>query len=86
MRLGDFVLRFTRLASLYEQESFGETHIGVRSVNYAHGELGGGVGVLDELSRAREFSPLCQGRIEAWRKTSSYKYFVGVSGSRFHLV
>ncbi|KZT60916.1 spindle pole body interacting protein [Calocera cornea HHB12733] len=77
MRMGDFVLRFTRLASLYEQEAFGETHIGQRSVNYGHGELGGGVGVLDDLSRAREFTPLCQQRIEAWRRTRSYQYFVG---------
>ncbi|EJU02421.1 spindle pole body interacting protein [Dacryopinax primogenitus] len=76
MRMGDYILRFTRLASLYEQEAFGETHLGNRSSNFAHGELGSGVGILDDLSRAREFSPSCQQRIEAWRRTRLYKYHV----------
>ncbi|OBZ67772.1 Protein mesA [Grifola frondosa] len=75
----EYVARFVRTASRYEEDVFGSTTIGYPSSTYTErsGEksrLGSGVFYIDEATCAREMS-LNASRIEAWRRTETYKLF-----------
>ncbi|KAF8934027.1 hypothetical protein BGZ58_005982 [Dissophora ornata] len=71
----DYVSRFVQLASLYEEQTHGQTTIGLNRVNTPESAkyLGTGLVFLDESSRTREIQANSS-RIEGWRATSSYKY------------
>lgn len=73
-RLTDYVARFVRLASRYEEETTSTTSIGFPSAPCAHGSLGSGIVFGDEGAGQREV--LGNGaRIEAWMRTKSYKVY-----------
>jgi hypothetical protein len=71
----DYVTRFVQLASLYEEQTYGQTTIGLNRSNTPESTkyLGTGLVFSDESSRAREIS-INASRIEGWRATTSYKY------------
>ncbi|KAG6866777.1 hypothetical protein C0991_011436 [Blastosporella zonata] len=80
MRFTEYVTRFVRLASRYEEEVHGSTKIGFVSSSYSEqpgrrAQLGSGIAFIDEAAGVRELMANAQ-RIEAWRKTNSYEYFV----------
>ncbi|KAH8830839.1 mesa protein [Flagelloscypha sp. PMI_526] len=85
LRIQEYVWRFLRIASRYEEEVYGITKIGWPSKNFnplvasggqgAENALGSGFMFLDEGSRVRELSGNAA-RIEAWRKTNSYEYCI----------
>ncbi|KAF5380434.1 hypothetical protein D9615_004661 [Tricholomella constricta] len=80
MRFTEYVTRFVRLASRYEEEVAGSTKIGFPSAVFTelpgrHPQLGGGIAFNDEATCMRELTANAQ-RIEAWRKTNSYQYCV----------
>ena len=81
MRFAEYVTRFVRLASRYEEEiTGGKTKIGFTSsvfVENAARPLGSGIVFNDETLGMKELVANAH-RIEAWRKTSSYKYCVMV--------
>lgn len=82
MRFTEYVTRFVRLASRYEEEITGATKIGFPSSLFTElpgrlPQLGSGIVFNDEASCFRELSANAQ-RIEAWRKTNSYQYCVMV--------
>lgn len=74
-RFTDYVQRFVRLASRYEEDGGGSpTTIGYRSVpfsSYRNGSLGGGIFFADEATGLKEMQSNA-GRIEGWRLTPSY--------------
>lgn len=71
-RFTEYVTRFIRLASRYEEDTFGSTSIGFSSTSYSDGQLGSGT-MLDDSVRETSAS-----RIEGWRRTASYDYYVQV--------
>jgi len=78
-RFLDYLLRFIRLASKYEEDVTGTTTIGFPSVPYTerpNGErrLGSGITLADDAAVPKEIA-LAASRIEAWRRTESYKLF-----------
>ncbi|KAG6831578.1 hypothetical protein H0H87_004797 [Tephrocybe sp. NHM501043] len=80
MRFTEYVTRFVRLASRYEEEVTGSTKIGFMSSSYSEqpgrrSQLGSGIAFSDEAAGMRELMANAQ-RIEAWRKTNSYQYCV----------
>ncbi|KAG5647063.1 hypothetical protein DXG03_001433 [Asterophora parasitica] len=80
MRFSEYVTRFVRLASRYEEEVTGSTKIGFPSSVFTelpgrHPQLGGGIAFNDEVTCMRELTANAQ-RIEGWRKTNSYQYCV----------
>ena len=84
MRFTEYVTRFVRLASRYEEEVTGSTKIGFPSFPFIGTELSGrppqlgsGIVLSDEATCLKELSNNAQ-RIEAWRKTNSYQYCVAV--------
>ncbi|CAA7263187.1 unnamed protein product [Cyclocybe aegerita] len=76
MRFTEYVTRFVRLASRYEEELSGGTSFGFPSSPFIDGrppKLGSGIAFIDDIIGWKEL--LANGhRIEAWRKTNSYKY------------
>jgi hypothetical protein len=78
MRFTEYVARFVRLASRYEEEVTGATKFGHPSSSFTEtpgqaSKLGSGIAFADEASCSREVVANAH-RIEAWRKTSSYQY------------
>ncbi|GAA5997729.1 AFI1/MesA family protein [Rhodotorula paludigena] len=73
-RLTDYVARFVRLASRYEEETTSTTSIGFPSAPCAHGSLGSGIVFGDEGAGQREVLGNAA-RIEAWMRTKSYKVY-----------
>jgi hypothetical protein len=82
MRFTEYVTRFVRLASRYEEEVNGSTKFGFPSSNFTEApgrlpQLGSGIAFSDDAICMRELSANAH-RIEAWRKTNSYRYCVMV--------
>lgn len=80
MRFTEYVTRFVRLASRYEEEVNGSTKFGFQSSIFTEApgrmaQLGSGIAFVDDATYIRELSANAQ-RIEAWRKTNSYRYCV----------
>ncbi|KAG6897530.1 hypothetical protein C0992_000515 [Termitomyces sp. T32_za158] len=80
MRFTEYVTRFVRLASRYEEEVTGSTKIGQPSSSFSEqpgrrAQLGSGIAFSDEATSVKELAANAQ-RIEAWRKTNSYHHFV----------
>ncbi|RCH82369.1 hypothetical protein CU098_008114, partial [Rhizopus stolonifer] len=67
----DYVLRFVRLAALYEEQVYGHTNIGRHSNGVI---LGCGPVFVDEASKQRELKANAN-RIEGWRQSISYRYY-----------
>jgi len=82
MRFTEYVTRFVRLASRYEEETTGTTAFGFPSSpftdNNGRSKLGSGIAFNDEATCLKELAANAH-RIEAWRKTNSYRYLVQVS-------
>jgi hypothetical protein len=83
LRFTEYVMRFVRLASRYEEETKGTTKFGFPSSPFLETpghppQLGSGLSFNDEATCYKEL--VANGhRIEAWRKTNSYQYLVSVS-------
>jgi hypothetical protein len=79
MRFTDYVTRFVRLASRWEEEVIGSTRLGYPSAPFipegpnGPAQLGSGVVFSDESSATRELA-VNGSRIEAWRRTNTYQY------------
>lgn len=67
----DYVLRFVRLAAIYEEQVYHTTNIGWSSPEAI---LGYGPVFQDDISKQRELNANAQ-RIEGWRQSISYKYY-----------
>ena len=81
MRFTDYLNRFVRLAGHQEYLHTGSTRIAYPSVSYREGQLGSGVVFADDQQRQREMWAHGH-RIDAWRKTKSYRLYEKVSRSR----
>lgn len=82
MRFTEYVTRFVRLASRYEEEITGTTAFGFPSLHFSETpgrppKLGSGIAFSDDTTCLKELAANSH-RIEAWRKTNSYKYLVAV--------
>jgi hypothetical protein len=82
MRFTEYVTRFVRLASRYEEEITGATTFGFPSSHFSEPpgrppKLGSGIAFNDDTTCLKELAANSH-RIEAWRKTNSYKYLVMV--------
>ncbi|KJA19960.1 hypothetical protein HYPSUDRAFT_43867 [Hypholoma sublateritium FD-334 SS-4] len=80
MRFTEYVTRFVRLASRYEEEITGTTTFGYPSAPFTEipgrpPKLGSGMAFADESNCLKELVSNAH-RIEAWRKTNSYNYLV----------
>lgn len=78
-RFTEYLQRFIRLASRYEEDVLGMTTIGYPSASFNEGpgdssQLGSGIVFLDENAGARELAANAS-RIEGWRRTKTYLYF-----------
>ncbi|KAF9585446.1 hypothetical protein BGW38_002360 [Lunasporangiospora selenospora] len=71
----EYVARFVQLASLYEEQVYSQTTIGLNKTNTPESAkyLGTGLVFMDETTRSKEVS-VNSSRIEGWRLTTSYKY------------
>ena len=71
----EYVRRFVRLASRYEEETIGYSSIDYPSMPYSAGRLGSGLVYPSSSSEEirRELSANA-GRIEGWRRTKSYDF------------
>ncbi|TFK74262.1 mesa protein [Pluteus cervinus] len=80
LRFTEYVMRFVRLASRYEEETTGTTQIGYLSMPFVEGlpgrpgQLGSGLVFSDEIVGIRELNANAA-RIDAWRRSHSYDYF-----------
>ena len=89
MRFTEYVTRFVRLASKYEEEITGITRIGYLTSNFVegtmerHAQLGSGISFGDEASCIRELNANAH-RIHAWRSTNSYRHCVTVRRWAYH--
>lgn len=77
LRFTDYLIRFIRLASYHEFIHTGSTKIGYPTIPCKEGHLGSGTVFGDDQSKSREMWGNGY-RIEAWRKTKSYKLYVKV--------
>lgn len=74
-RVADYVLRFVRLASRYEEDGgLLPTTIGFPCTSYRQEKLGSGVVFADESMMGREMAA-ATGRVEGWRGTKSYELY-----------
>ncbi len=78
MRFTEYVTRFVRLASRYEEEINGTSTFGFPSAPFVEvpgqpSRLGSGIAFSDESACMRELVSNAH-RIEAWRRTNSYRY------------
>ncbi|KAJ7502504.1 stabilization of polarity axis-domain-containing protein [Mycena galericulata] len=77
VRFTEYVLRFVRLASRYEEDMNGTTKFGYPSSAFdtrmPNPRLGSGIVFNDEAAGRKELAANSH-RIEAWRKTNSYEY------------
>lgn len=72
-RFIDYMRRFVRLASRYEEETYGTTSIDYPTLSFIPGRLGSGL--VFYTNNAEEIKREIQGnagRIEGWRRTKSY--------------
>lgn len=81
-RFTEYVIRFTRLASRYEEVVLGSTKFGYPSSSFADGpggiaQLGSGIVFGDEAWGAKELT-VNASRIEGWRRTLPYQYLLAV--------
>lgn len=87
MKFTDYVSRFIRIASRWEEDAQGSTNIGYRTMSFipegpsCQAQLGSGIVSADDQRVARELS-VNAARVEAWRRTPSYKYCVVVCSWR----
>jgi len=83
VRFTEYVTRFVRLASRYEEDVTGSTKFGYPSFPFTEAtsnrppQLGSGIVFSDEATRVKELSANAN-RIEGWRRTNSYQYCVMV--------
>jgi hypothetical protein len=82
----EYLQRFVRLAARYEEEAYGSTKIGYRSIMFSEGSgsysvLGSGMIFPDDSVALKEIA-LNANRIESWRKTKMYEYYAEVSSRR----
>lgn len=79
-RFTEYVSRFVRLVSRYEEEVYGTTQIGYPTTAYsfAQNQLGGGIIFPDDVSAAKELA-VNANRMEGWRRTKMYEYYAAVS-------
>lgn len=80
-RFTDYVQRFVRIASRFEEDGGGsKTTIGYPSSNFSSTamRLGGGVVFVDDAQMQREMQSNV-GRVEGWKLTKSYKQYQKVS-------
>ena len=73
----EYVLRFVRLASRYEEDVLGATTICFPGVSFIDGtgessHLGSGIDFLDDTAGSREVLANAS-RIEGWRRTAMYR-------------
>ncbi|KAF9225807.1 spindle pole body interacting protein [Gyrodon lividus] len=73
MRFTEYVARFVRLASRYEEVAAGSTKLGFPSAPFVDGSLGSGVVFPDEAAAFKELAANAS-RIEGWRRSKSYQY------------
>ncbi|KAJ7213037.1 stabilization of polarity axis-domain-containing protein [Mycena pura] len=77
VRFTEYVLRFVRLASRYEEDTIGTTKFGYPSIAFdgrlSTPRLGSGIVFNDDSAGRKELAANSH-RIEAWRKTNSYEY------------
>lgn len=89
-RFTEYVTRFIRLASRYEEDTQGTTKIGFSSSPFTSipggdPQLGSGLVFVDEAMGTKELVANAS-RIEGWRKTIPYQYLQTVRFSIFLLV
>lgn len=83
-RFAEYVYRFLQLAARYEEDTLHSTEVGYPSTPYAidsrtgRGTLGSGIRFSDEVNGLRELNANAA-RIEGWRKSVSYEYWIQVS-------
>jgi len=75
----EYVYRFVRLASRYEEDTLGTTTIGFPGSSFFEGpgdtsQLGSGIVFLDDAAGSREVVANTS-RIEGWRRTAMYRTF-----------
>ncbi|KAH9973799.1 spindle pole body interacting protein [Lactifluus volemus] len=78
-RFVEYVWRFVRLASRYEEDTIGTTTIGFPGASFNEGpgdssQLGSGIIFLDDAAGSRELQANAS-RIEGWRRTTMYRMF-----------
>lgn len=78
LRFTEYMKRFCSLASYQEYAHTGRTKIGYPPSTFKQGRLGSGTIFTDDSQRQREMRTNGH-KIDAWRKTDSYKLFVKVS-------
>ncbi|ORY28496.1 putative cell polarity protein [Naematelia encephala] len=74
LRFTDYINRFVRLAAYQEYMHTGSTRIGFPTMPFRQSMLGSGAVFPDEQTKQREMWANGH-RIDAWRKTKSYKLF-----------
>lgn len=79
-RFAEYIHRFVRTASRYEEENFGQTTIGFRSMKADAEGLGSGQTFPNDGTKRKELS-FNTARIEGWRQTKSYEYWKEVSAA-----
>ena len=91
VRFIEYVTRFVRLAARYEEEALGVTSISYPSSPFCESnggrsaQLGSGIVFNDETLGMRELGANAP-RVDAWRKTNSYHYYVQVNFPASYLV
>ena len=87
-RFAEYVYRFLQIASRYEEDTLRLTYVGYPCAQYlsnsrtGQSTLGSGIRFSDEVTGLRELS-LNAARIDGWRKSPSYEYWVQVSVPQF---
>jgi len=77
LRFTDYISRFVRLASYQEYTQMGYTRIGYPAIPWKDEIIGSGAVFFDEHTKQREMWANTH-RIDAWRKTKSYKLYAKV--------
>lgn len=82
-RFVEYLWRFVRLASRYEEDILGATTIGFPGVPFSEGPgdtsvLGSGIVFLDDVAGSREVTTNAS-RIEGWRRTPMHRMFQEVT-------
>lgn len=78
VRWTDYISRFVRLVAYQEQLHLGSTRLGWPYATFRDGHLGSGIVYIDDDLRQREMRGNAH-RIDAWRKTKSYRLAQKVS-------
>lgn len=88
-RFTEYVFRFVRLVSRYEEEFYGPTKIGYPTATFSQSidgyrQLGSGIIFPDDVSAGKELA-INANRMEGWRKTKMYDYYASVSQVSYDL-